>query len=114
MRQQKFVLAGLLAAFLGLSLFGACSIFKHKEVTPEAKPPEKTAGKGVIQPEDQPLAEANQALAAGHYAQALDIYKTWLDRQPDNKKFRQPRENLWRKLRPGLIRPEFRAAITWR
>jgi len=95
MRQQKFVLAGLLAAFLGLSLFGACSIFKHKEVTPEAKPPEKTAGKGVIQPEDQPLAEANQALAAGHYAQALDIYKTWLDRQPDNKKIQAAsRESL--------------------
>ena len=86
MRPQKFVWAGLLAAFLGLFLFGACSIIKHKEVTPEAKPPEKIAEKEVIQPEDQPLAEADQALAAGHYAQALDIYKTWLDRKPDNKK----------------------------
>ncbi|HRD01618.1 MAG TPA: hypothetical protein PLP57_03105 [Candidatus Saccharicenans sp.] len=86
MKNLRYNLLTAVIIALGLSLSGACSIIKHKEVNPVAKPLEKVTQKEVIELEEQPLVEADQALVSGQYAQALDIYKTQLDREPDNKK----------------------------
>jgi len=86
MRNSRFKLLAVILVFLFLVLSGACSIIKHKETRTVPKPEVRASQREVIEPEEQPLVEANQALASGQYAQALDIYKTQLDLKPENKK----------------------------
>jgi len=86
MRNSRFKLLAVILVFLFLVLSGACSIIKPKETRTVPKPEVRASQREVIEPEEQPLVEANQALASGQYAQALDIYKTQLDLKPENKK----------------------------
>ncbi|HOM94774.1 MAG TPA: hypothetical protein PKZ63_06950 [Candidatus Saccharicenans sp.] len=86
MRNSRLKLLAVILVFLFLGLSEACSIIKHKETRTAPKPEARTSQREVIEPEEQPLVEADQALASGQYAQALDIYKTQLDLWPENKK----------------------------
>ncbi len=86
MRNSWFKLLAVILVFLFLGLSGACSIIKHKETRTVPKPEARASQREVIEPEEQPLVEADQALASGQYARALDIYKTQLELKPESKK----------------------------
>ncbi len=86
MRNSGCKLLAVMVIFLFLGLSGACSIIKHRETRTAPKPEARVSQTEVIEPEEQPLIEADQALASGQSARALDIYKTQLELKPENKK----------------------------
>jgi len=86
MRNSRCKWLAIILVSLLLGLTGACSIIKHQETRTAAKPEGTESQREVSGPEEQLLAEAEEALASGQYAQVLDIYKAQFDRKPQNQK----------------------------
>ena len=59
MRNSRFKLLAVILVFLFLVLSGACSIIKPKETRTVPKPEVRASQREVIEPEEQPLVEAD-------------------------------------------------------
>jgi len=67
----------------------------------------------VSEPEEQLLAEAEEALASGLYAQVLDIYKAQFDRKPQNQKIQAAARDALEEIKKKATRPGSRTTIAW-
>jgi len=115
MRNSRCKLLSIILISLLLGLTGACSIIKHQETRTAAKPEGRESQREVSEPEEQLLAEAEEALASGLYAQVLDIYKAQFDRKPQNQKIqaaaRDALEEIKKKADEARIKNHYSLAM---